>query len=341
MEIERIGEDCREEVEALLLPHKMENKTLISIIVPAYNEEDNLSASVEKIGEILAKLQDRYSFELLFVNDGSRDKTLGLLRQLHQKHPWVHYLSFSRNFGHMSALRCGYDHARGAAVICMDADLQHPPSYIPVFLEKWAEGYEIVFTSRQDDEKTGWFKRVSSKYFYGLMNRFSDVRIEPGAADFRLLDRKVVDLIRQSQEIDLFIRGFIPWVGFHQYIIPYTPDPRFAGQSKYTLRKMLRLALNGITAFSVRPLRIATILGVIISGLAFLYAFYAVYAHFILKETVQGWTSVLLSVLIMGGLQLLTLGIIGEYLGRLFMQAKGRPPYIVQETSLPPSNPAS
>jgi dolichol-phosphate mannosyltransferase len=168
------------------------------------------------------------------------------------------------------------------------------------------------------------------------MNRFSDVYIEPGAADFRLLDRKVVNLIRDSQESDLFIRGFIPWVGFRQYAIPYKPDQRFAGQSKYTLRKMLRLALNGITAFSVRPLRIATFLGSCISGMAFLYAIYALYAHLVLKETVQGWTSVLLSVLIIGGLQLLTLGIIGEYLGRLFLQAKGRPPYIVQESTLPP-----
>lgn len=316
----------------------MENKTLVSIILPAFNEEENLAVAVQKIAESVRPITSHFAFELLFVNDGSSDKTLSLLRQLHQQYPdFVHYLSFSRNFGHMSALRCGYDHARGQAVICMDADLQHPPQYIPVFLEKWQEGYEIVFTSRQDDEKTGWFKRVSSKYFYGLMNRFSDVRIEPGAADFRLLDRKVVDLIRDSQETDLFIRGFIPWVGFRQFNIPYVPEKRFAGQSKYTLKKMLRLALNGITAFSVRPLRIATFLGVCISGLAFVYAIYAVYAHFILKETVQGWTSVLLSVLIMGGLQLLTLGIIGEYLGRLFIQAKGRPPYIVQESSLPPS----
>ena len=316
----------------------MENKALISIIVPAFNEEENLAVTVQKISETLVKIGDQYSFELIFVNDGSSDKTLGLLRQLHQIHPeWVHYISFSRNFGHMSALRCGYDHARGEAVICMDADLQHPPAYIPVFLEKWTQGYEIVFTSRQDDEKTDWFKRISSRYFYALMNRLSDVQIEPGAADFRLLDRKVVNLIRQSQETDLFIRGFIPWVGFRQFVIPYTPDKRFAGQSKYTLRKMLRLALNGITAFSVKPLRIATFLGVIISGMAFLYAGYAVYAHFVLKETVQGWTSVLLSVLIMGGLQLLTLGIIGEYLGRLFMQTKGRPSYIVQESTLPAS----
>ncbi|MFN0215372.1 MAG: glycosyltransferase family 2 protein [Saprospiraceae bacterium] len=316
----------------------MKDKSLVSIIIPAFNEEENLPVSVQRITEALLTFHDQYSFELIFVNDGSSDKTLNLLRQLHQEHQdWVHYLSFSRNFGHMSALRCGYDHARGQAVICMDADLQHPPAYIPVFLEKWAEGYEIVFTSRQDDEKSGWFKRLSSKWFYALMNRFSDVHIEPGAADFRLLDRKVVDLIRQSNETDLFIRGFIPWVGFRQFIIPYTPDKRFSGQSKYTFRKMLRLAMNGITAFSIRPLRIATFLGVLISGLAFIYASYAVYAHFILKETVQGWTSVLLSVLILGGLQLLTLGIIGEYLGRLFIQAKGRPPYIVQESSLPPS----
>ena len=310
-------------------------KTLISIIAPAFNEEENLVMAVTKIAEAIQGIQDLYAFELIFVNDGSDDKTLGILRQLHQEQPWVHYLSFSRNFGHMSALRCGYDHARGQAVICMDADLQHPPEYIPVFLEKWREGYEIVFSIRQDDEKTGWFKQFSSRSFYNLMNRFSDVHIEPGAADFRLLDRKVVDLIRQSNETDLFIRGFIPWVGFRQCSIPYTPAERFAGASKYTFRKMLRLAINGITAFSIRPLRIATFLGAMISGLAFLYAIYALYAHTFLKETVQGWTSVLISVLVMGGLQLLTLGIIGEYLGRLFIQAKGRPPYIVQESSLP------
>lgn len=315
----------------------MESKPLISIILPAYNEEENLAMAVQKIAEQTTPLQGGYRFELIFVNDGSSDRTLALLRELHQKHSdWVHFVSFSRNFGHMSALRCGYDHSRGDAVICMDADLQHPPQYIPVFLEKWREGYEIVYTTRQDDEKTGWFKRTSSRYFYGLMNRFSDVNIEPGAADFRLLDRKVVNLIRDSQETELFIRGFIPWVGFRQFAIPYKPDQRFAGQSKYTLRKMIRLALNGITAFSVRPLRIATFLGSCISGLAFAYAIYALYAHFVLKETVQGWTSVLLSVLIIGGLQLLTLGIIGEYLGRLFLQAKGRPPYIVQESTIPP-----
>lgn len=314
----------------------METKPLISIILPAYNEEENLVMAVQKISEQVQALRDRYRFEVIFVNDGSSDKTLPLLRELHQKYgDWVHYVSFSRNFGHMSALRCGYDHSRGDAVICMDADLQHPPQYIPVFLEKWCEGYEIVYTVRQDDEKTGWFKRNSSQYFYQLMNRFSDVHIEPGAADFRLLDRKVVNLIQNSQETELFIRGFIPWVGFRQFAIPYKPDQRFAGQSKYTLRKMIRLALNGITAFSVRPLRIATFLGACISGMAFLYATYALYAHFVLKETVQGWTSVLLSVLIIGGLQLLTLGIIGEYLGRLFLQAKGRPSYIVQESSLP------
>lgn len=314
----------------------METKPLISIILPAYNEEENLAMAVQKLSEQIQSLDNQYRFEVIFVNDGSSDRTLALLRELHQKYgDWVHYVSFSRNFGHMSALRCGYDHSRGDAVICMDADLQHPPQYIPVFLEKWREGFEIVYTTRQDDEKTGWFKRNSSQYFYRLMNRFSDVHIEPGAADFRLLDRQVVNLIRNSQETELFIRGFIPWVGFRQFAIPYKPDPRFAGQSKYTLRKMIRLAMNGITSFSVRPLRIATFLGACISGMAFLYAIYALYAHLVLKETVQGWTSVLLSVLIIGGLQLLTLGIIGEYLGRLFLQAKARPPYIVQESSLP------
>ncbi|MCA0234779.1 MAG: glycosyltransferase family 2 protein [Bacteroidetes bacterium] len=314
----------------------MNRNTLISIIIPAFNEEECLRTTVLRITETVEAFKDEYSFELIFVNDGSSDKTLDLLRQLHKNNPeWIHYISFSRNFGHMNALRCGYDNARGQAVICMDADLQHPPSLIPVFLEKWREGYEIVFTSRQDNMKTGWFKRNSSRYFYHLMNSLSDVQIEPGAADFRLLDQQVVQLIRQSKETDLFIRGFIPWVGFRQYKIEYTPDQRFAGHSKYSLKKMIRLALNGITSFSVRPLRIAIILGASISGLAFLYAFYALYAHLVLKETVQGWTSVLISVLVIGGLQLLTLGILGEYLGRMYIQTKSRPAYIIQESTLP------
>jgi dolichol-phosphate mannosyltransferase len=314
----------------------MAAKKRVSIIMPAYNEAENLAVAVQRVRAVMEPLSARYHYELLIVNDGSRDASLDILRQLHAQHPGqVFYLSFSRNFGHMGALRCGYDHALGDAVICMDADLQHPPEYLPLFLEKWAEGYDIVFTSRLDDARTSWFKRRSSAAFYHLMNLFSDVHLEPGAADFRLLDQKVVRLIRQSAESDLFIRGFIPWVGFRQHKIEYRPAERFAGQSKYTLRKMLRLAVQGITSFSVRPLRLATFLGSLISGLAFLYAIYALYAHFVLRETVQGWTSVLLSVLIMGGLQLLTLGIIGEYLGRLFIQSKGRPPYIVQESKLP------
>lgn len=308
---------------------------LISIVVPAYNEAENLDVVAERIEAVLRPLNEHYRFELIFVNDGSRDQTLSILRALHQQHPdWIHFISFSRNFGHMSALRCGYDHARGDAVICMDADLQHPPELVPQFLKKWEQGYEIIYTTRQDGTETGWFKRKSSGAFYQIMNWLSDVRIEPGAADFRLLDRKVVELVRQSPDKDLFIRGFISWVGFRQYNIPYKPARRFAGTSKYTWKKMLRLALNGITAFSVKPLQVATILGASISGLALLYIIYALYAHFVLHETVQGWTSVLLSVLIIGGLQLLTLGIIGEYLGRLFLQAKGRPPYIVQESTL-------
>ena len=301
----------------------------VSVVVPAFNEEENLPEVCARIKE---QLSGRYERELIFVDDGSSDGTERVLREMRGQDPEVHYLLLARNFGHQSALRAGLDYATGDCVISLDADLQHPPRLIPELLGHWLAGHDIVYTQRRDDAKLPWLKRKTSAAFYGLMNKLSSVSFEPGTADYRLLDRRVVDVIRASPDVELFLRGFVHWIGFRQKRVEYTPEPRFRGTTKYTVHKMVKLALSGITSFSVRPLHFATLAGVGVSALAFAYAFYAIYVLLFTDRAVSGWASVLVSVLFIGGIQLLVLGIMGEYIGRLFVQSKQRPPYLIRET---------
>ncbi len=310
--------------------HQVVENPLISIIIPAFNEEGNVESITGKVIEVLKN----FKYEIIFIDDGSTDESLDKLKELHEKNANIHYLSFSRNFGHQSALLAGFHHAQGDCVISMDADLQHPPEMIPELIQRWQEGYDIVTTIRDDAHSGSWYKRITSSLFYKFMNNISSIRLEEGAADFRLVDKSVATIISSSKEYNLFLRGYISWLGFKQYKITYTPNKRSSGETKYSLGKMFLLALNGITSFSVRPLRVAMILGSIISLLAFLYAIYAIYIFVDTKQAVPGWTSVLVSILFIGGLQLLILGIIGEYLGRVLMQTKMRPDYIIKEKSL-------
>lgn len=304
----------------------------ISIIIPAYNESGNIVPLANKLNEVLSDYPNR---QILFIDDGSTDNSLEILQKLHQQDNRIGYISFSRNFGHQHALRCGIDHADGDCVISLDGDLQHPPELIPDMIKKWQEGYDIVYTQRIEEQGIGVFKKFTSALFYRLMNYLSDVRIEPGTADFRLLDAQVAHVIRNSHEQGLFVRGFISWMGFKQYKITYRAAPRHSGTSKYSFRKMLSFALNGITSFSIKPLRFSIIAGSIISALAFVYACYAIIVYlFFPEKIVPGWASVLVSVLFIGGIQLLFLGVLGEYLGKLFMQAKQRPGYIIKESSI-------
>ncbi|WP_338874800.1 glycosyltransferase family 2 protein [Spirosoma sp. SC4-14] len=303
---------------------------MISIVVPAYNEEENLPVLVHRL---MAVMEPYPSFELLIVDDGSSDQTRYVLRQLSKEYPVVRFISFSKNFGHQMALRAGYENARGKAVICLDADLQHPPELIPTLIQKWCEGYDVVYTVRQPDPNLSWFKRNSSKYFYTLLRNISGLTIEDGAADFRLLDRKVVDTLNQFKENDLFLRGAISWVGFRQCRILYEPAARYAGRSKYSLRKMMHLAAMGITSFSTKPLYLSVLLGFGMFLFATLFGAEVLYEKYFTNTTVSGWTSLILLMVLIGGVQFIIIGIIGIYLGKTFVEVKQRPAYIIGDTS--------
>jgi dolichol-phosphate mannosyltransferase len=240
-------------------------------------------------------------------------------------------VSLSRNFGHQQALKAGLDRASGECVIMMDADLQHPPALLRQLIGRWREGFDIVYTVRQANLELPLFKRISSRLFYKLINCLTEHPIEEGAADFRLVDRRVASIISSMNDPFLFLRGLIPWLGFKQSSIAYNPDARFSGTTKYSLIKMARLALHGVTSFSVRPLRMATLFGAVISLISFAYLIYALLAFFVYHISLPGWSSIVSSILLLGGIQLIMLGIIGEYLGMLYVQSKQRPTYIVRE----------
>ncbi len=305
------------------------DQKFISVIVPAFNEEENLPVLINRLHDVL-KQEDNY--EILIIDDGSTDNTLFVLQQLREDNPALRYLSFSRNYGHQIALRAGYDHAQGDCVISLDADLQHPPEFIPVLLDHWRKGFEIVHTVRQTDPNLSWFKRQSSRWFYRMLRSVSDIDLAEGAADFRLLDRKVVDSLKQFKETDLFLRGIISWIGFRQCRVFYKPAERYAGISKYSLRKMIRLAGAGITSFSIKPLYASVILGFFMSIGAGLFGLEVLYEKYFTHSTVSGWTSIVLLVLLIGGFQFIMMGILGIYVGKMFQQVKQRPSYIVRET---------
>ena len=306
------------------------SRVMISLIVPAYNEEENLPVLVHRL---MAVMEQYESYEILIVDDGSTDQSRFVLRQLSQTYSVVRFLSFSRNFGHQMALRAGYDNARGQAVICLDADLQHPPELIPTLIAKWREGNEVVYTVRKPDPKLSWFKRTTSNKFYSLLRSVSDLQIEDGAADFRLLDRKVVDTIKQFKENDLFLRGAISWVGFRQCRILYEPAARYAGRSKYSFQKMLKLAAMGITSFSTKPLYLSVLLGFAMSLFATLFGAEVIYEKYFTNATVSGWTTLVLMMVLIGGVQFIMIGIMGVYLGKTFVEVKKRPAYIIGDTN--------
>lgn len=309
----------------------MNNHKKVSVVLPAFNEQGNIPVIAKKLEEVLTDIG--YDYEIIFVNDGSKDSTQEVLTSVTASNNKIHFIELSRNFGHQNALKAGMDMAGGDCVISMDCDMQHPPELIADFIKKWEEGYEVVYSLRKESKKLTGFKRNTSKLFYSVINNMSDIELEQGSADFRLLDRKVVNVFCNFSENEPFIRGLIKWLGFKQYAIEYSPADRFSGESQYTFKRMIKFALQGITSFSIRPLYTAIYLGFIFSLLSVLYIPYVIYAFYSGQE-VTGWASMIMTTVFFGGLQLMILGIIGIYIGKLFMQSKQRPNYIIRNTTL-------
>ncbi len=308
------------------------DNTLLTILVPVYNEEKNIPILLERFSNILSEL---ICYEVLFIDDGSTDQTLNIIKRSCEDLSNVYYVSLARNFGHQKALKAGIDVCRGDLVVSLDADLQHPPELIPKMLTLWQSGYDIVYTCRKQDKDTGILKRSLSNLFYWLMNKISDLDLKPGAADFRLINKKALESIRQYKEADIFLRGIIAGIGFKQIDIEYTPAKRVHGKTKYSFRKMISLAISGITGFSIFPLRVLTVIGFLFSILSIFYGAYAVGARFLSHYVVPGWASIMAGIYFLGGLQLAAIGICGEYIGKIFLEAKQRPHYLISEHFLP------
>ena len=298
----------------------------ISIVVPVYNEEENIAHFVQSVTAVMEQLP--YTYEMLFIDDGSRDRSREILLELGTRDPRVQSIFLARNSGHQLALTCGIDHADGDAVITMDGDLQHPPELLPVLLAKWEEGYDIVQTVRLTTEGASIFKRLTSKYYYRLLNALSDVEIQEGGSDFRLMDRKAVLALRRYREHARFIRGIVGAMGFRRTTVEFVAHERFAGQSKFSLHKMISFALDGILAYSVQPLRVAFYAGVLSALLAVLLFLHVLFET-LSGATVPGWSTIVVCSLFFGGMQMMLLGICGEYIARILQEVKNRPLYLI------------
>lgn len=300
-----------------------------SVVVPIFDEEESLPEMYRRMSAMLDGLDG--PSELILVNDGSRDGSLELMRDLARRDPRVKILSFSRNFGHQMAITAGIDHASGEAVVVIDADLQDPPEAIPDLIRAWKEGAELVYAVRTERQGETFFKRLTASLFYRLIASMTDLKIPLDSGDFRLMDRKVVETLKQVREYHRFMRGLSVWVGFKQAGVPYVRHERFAGQTKYPLQKMIRLAINGITSFSYVPLQLATTAGFVFAGIALVAIPVVAVLRLMGSDFFFGQATTLISVLFLGGVQLIFLGILGEYLGRIYDEVKERPLYIVSE----------
>ncbi|HEY6232381.1 MAG TPA: glycosyltransferase family 2 protein [Pyrinomonadaceae bacterium] len=302
---------------------------LLSIVVPCYNEEAIIAEFHRRVVAALESIQS--DLEIIYTDDGSRDQTANILRELQQKDDRVRVVSLSRNFGHQLAVTAGLEHARGDALVIIDADLQDPPEVIREMIERWRDGYQVVYGLRVRRAGETTFKRWSAKLFYRLLNHLSEIEIPPDVGDFRLLDRQVVDVLLAMPERDRFLRGMISWVGFKQVAVIYDREPRRAGTSKYPLVKMLGFALDSVISFSFAPLRLAIWVGFGAIAAAFAGIIYALVIRLYTTEWVRGWASIFTAILFLGGIQLITLGIVGEYVGRIYAEVKMRPLYVVRE----------
>lgn len=304
------------------------SETLLSVVVPIFNEAGGVGELYRRLTDVLTRLG---GYEIVLVDDGSHDGSWEQLLAVAAEDDHVRLVRLSRNFGHQPALSAGLDAARGDAIVLMDGDLQDPPELIPALVEKWRQGYDVVYAVRADRDVETRFKRTSVSLFYRLMGRLADSEIPGQAGDFRLLSRRAATALAAMPERARFLRGMSAWIGYRQIGVPYRREARFAGSTKYPVRKLVKLALDGITSFSTKPLRLISTLGFFTVLFCVAYGVYAVYQKLFTDEEVQGWTSVVLVVLFLGGVQLLSLGIVGQYVARIFDEAKARPLYLVDE----------
>jgi glycosyltransferase involved in cell wall biosynthesis len=308
----------------------MSKRRLISILIPAYNEQENLRHLYERLNKLAGETHD-YVFEFLFVNDGSRDKTLEIIKHFAEDDKRIAYVNLSRNFGKETAMIAGLDHVRGDATVIIDADLQDPPELIPEMIKYWEEGYDDVYARRSNRKGETWLKKSTSAAFYKVLQRSTRIPIQQDTGDFRLLDRRCVEALKQMRESQRYTKGMFSWIGYKKKEITYERDPRFAGATKWNYFQLVNLAIEGIVSFTVSPLRFSTYMGVVTSALAFVYMLYLVVRTIFFGTDLAGYPSMMAVILFLGGVQLLSIGIIGEYVGRIFNETKNRPLYFVEE----------
>lgn len=308
----------------------MSDKVMHSVVVPMYNEELVVLETYKRLKQVMDSVQEPY--EIVFVNDGSRDKTAAIISEICETDKNIKFVDFSRNFGHQVAITAGMDFAEGDTIVVIDGDLQDPPEVIPKMIEKWKEGFDVVYGKRTERKGETFFKKFTSKAFYRFLRKMTDVDIPVDTGDFRLIDRKVCDALKRINEKNRYIRGLISWLGFKQSAVEFSRDKRFAGETKYPLKKMLRFAFDAITSFSYKPLKLASYAGMFLSLFSFIYLLIVLYQRVFTNKAIQGWASTMAVSLFFNGIVLLILGIIGEYIGRIYDEAKGRPLYVIRQT---------
>lgn len=307
------------------------NKFLLSIIIPVFNEEKNISPLLKRLLPVI----DSYDYEVLFINDGSRDKTADIIKAENKKNQRIKLISFNRNFGHQKALTCGYQYVKGDIVVSMDADLQDPPEIIPQMIKKWGGGAKIVYAKREKRDNDTFFKRTTARLFYRFINFLSEIPIPDDVGDFRLIDKDVADFLNKAPEQYRFLRGLVAWGGFSSDYVLFKREKRFAGKTNYPLSKMLNFGLEGIISFSIKPLRIATYFGFFSAFIGFLGMAWAIFRKiFSPSYVVLGWATLFVGIMFLGGIQLITIGIIGEYVGKIYQEVQKRPPFLIKEKIL-------
>lgn len=306
------------------------NKKILSIVIPCFNEEEVIRETINQISAFASSLYEM-NVEIIFVDDGSKDATSAIIKVAIKNLPDTTLIKLSRNFGHQTAVMAGLEVAKGDAVVIIDADLQDPPYVIHEMISKWHEGYDVAYGLRIDREGETLFKKITAKFFYRFINLISDIKIPVDTGDFRLIDRKILEIIKSMHEQDKYLRGMIAWTGFKQIAIPYKREKRFSGNTKYPLRKMLKFAIDGILSFSTKPLQLSITLGMVSASFALLGIIYALILRVFTNIWVEGWTTLMIAILFVGGIQLISIGILGLYIGRIYKEVKSRPQYLIQE----------